>query len=65
MIKGMWKCGECGSLDIRHDAVVQWNPITEEFDILGVLDSRWCETCQENHNDDGDPEFVSVKKNYT
>lgn len=54
MTKETWYCNECGSLDIRHDAVAWFNPETEVYEILGVLDESWCEDCGEQN---GSPVF--------
>ena len=43
--KETWFCGVCGSLDIRHDAVAQWNPRTKDYDTVAVFDDTWCEDC--------------------
>lgn len=43
--KETWFCAQCGSLDIRHDAVVRYNPETQDYELLSVLDNDWCEDC--------------------
>ena len=52
-----WWCETCGSRDIRHDAVVQFDPDSGEFDVLSVLDGVWCEACEEHSAGQGDPAF--------
>lgn len=50
-------CRRCGSRDVRHDAIVQWDPSTEDWNVLDVLDEAWCEDCQQEDNSNGDPYF--------
>lgn len=51
-----WYCAECGSTEIHHDAIAQWNPEKQEFDVIAVLDDHWCYDCQERDiNDPGTP----------
>lgn len=53
-----WFCAECGSLDIRHDAIVQWKPDDETWEVLDVLDGTWCEACMDrNPSDEGAPTY--------
>lgn len=53
-----WHCAACGSRDIRHDAVVQWDAAREDWVVLDVLDDAWCEDCMGvNAMDAGDPRF--------
>lgn len=59
-VKETWFCADCGSLDIRHDAIAVFNPDTEEYEVIAVLDETWCESCMEAHSDfeaKGDPMF--------
>ncbi|HRO59382.1 MAG TPA: hypothetical protein PKZ27_02960 [Rhodocyclaceae bacterium] len=56
--KETWFCANCGGLDIRHDAVVQWDPDAEEWTVLDVLDGMWCDACA------GRPPFDSGKPIY-
>lgn len=42
-----WFCADCGSLDIRHDAIVKWDPQAQDWKVEGVLDNTWCEDCAE------------------
>lgn len=53
-----WFCATCGSRDIRHDAVVQYDPKSGEFDVLSVLDGTWCEACEEQRPGQGEPIFA-------
>lgn len=46
-----WYCADCGSTEIHHDAVVQWNPEEKDFEIIAVLDGPWCADCEENSQD--------------
>lgn len=43
--KATWFCAECGSLDIRHEAEVVWDPEKEDWEVVGVLDGAHCEAC--------------------
>lgn len=43
--KETWFCVRCGSLDIRHDATVQWDPEAHDWVVLDVQDHTWCEDC--------------------
>lgn len=43
-----WHCADCGSTEILHDAVVQWNLEKEDFEIVGVYDEHWCAACDNN-----------------
>lgn len=57
-----WYCLSCGSRDIRHDAIVQWDAKHEVWDVLTVLDDTWCEDCMirsmsKNTDDTGEPHF--------
>lgn len=55
-----WHCAECGSRNIQHDAIVQWNSTTEEFDVVSVLDGTWCEDCMgrdPTRENEGSPVF--------
>ena len=55
-----WYCAHCGSLDIRHDAIAQWNAEREDWDVIAVLDGAWCETCMDadpNKEDEGAPSY--------
>ena len=52
-----WYCAQCGGTDIRHDAIVQWNNQTGDWELLSVLDDDWCEDCEEQRNDPGEPVF--------
>lgn len=56
-MKETWYCAECGSHEVHHDAVVQWNAETEEFDIVAVLDGTWCNKCSEQFGNEGAPTF--------
>lgn len=40
-----WYCQECGSTDVRHDAVAVWNPKTNAYEVVCVFDDTWCEDC--------------------
>ncbi|WP_062353842.1 hypothetical protein [Pseudoxanthomonas mexicana] len=53
-----WFCATCGSRDIRHDAIVQYDPESGEFDVLSVLDGTWCEACEEHRPGQGEPTFA-------
>jgi hypothetical protein len=58
--KETWYCAACGSLDIRHDAVAAFNPHTQEFEVVAVLDDTWCEDClaaDDSGNNTGEPAF--------
>lgn len=46
-----WYCADCGSTDIHHDAVAQWNPEKKDFEIVAVYDDCWCVDCEENNPD--------------
>ncbi len=42
--------------------MVAWNPDSETWEVLGVLDNTWCEDCSsaasaQNREDMGDPVF--------
>lgn len=53
-----WFRAKCGSLNILHDAIVEWNPEKEDFEVVQVLDSTWCEDCMERdpmREDEGTP----------
>lgn len=53
-----WYCLSCGSRDIRHDAIVQWDAEREVWDVLTVLDDSWCEDCMsKNTAGTGEPHF--------
>lgn len=54
-----WFCATCGSRDIRHDAIVQYDPESGEFDVLSVLDGTWCEPCEEHRPGQGEPTFAT------
>lgn len=43
-----WRCSYCGSTEIHHDATAQWNPETEDFEIVAVYDNHWCADCDNN-----------------
>ena len=53
-----WFCATCGSRDIRHDAIVQYDPESGEFEVLSVLDGTWCEACEEHRLGQGEPTFA-------
>lgn len=58
MSKETWFCRKCGSTDIRHDAIVEYNPEKGDYEIVCVLDDTWCESClTQDWNDNGDPAF--------
>lgn len=44
--KPTWICGDCGSEDIEHPAVVRWNQDTEDWDVIAVLDDAVCGRCE-------------------
>lgn len=50
--KPTWFCQNCGGHDVRHDATVQWNPETEDWDVLAVHDNAWCEPCSQTEESD-------------
>ena len=52
------KCNECGSVDIRWDAVVEWVASKQAFQIVEVLDNCWCEPCSAKFNETGDPQWI-------
>lgn len=53
-----WFCTKCGSFDIRHDGIVQWDPQHETWEVIAVLDDAYCAECQERDlNDPGAPTF--------
>lgn len=56
-MKETWFCARCGSRDIRHDGIVQYDPESGEFDVLSVLDGQWCEGCEEHRPGQGNPTF--------
>lgn len=45
MRKETWYCADCGSLDIRHDAIVSWDPEQQDWKVEATLDDTWCENC--------------------
>lgn len=51
--KETWFCTVCLG-EISHDAIAVYNPDKEDYDVLGLLDGTWCETCGE---DKGNPAF--------
>lgn len=56
--KETWYCRACGGTDVRHDAIVIWNPERQAWDVVSVLDDTWCETCDEaGGTNTGDPTF--------
>lgn len=57
MTRQTWFCAQCGSTDIRHDAIVQWDAENESWTVLETLEDSWCENCQENHQHPGEPAF--------
>lgn len=58
MTKEIWFCRKCGGTDIRHDAIVEYNPSKEDFEIVSILDDVWCKDCMNRDwNDHGDPVF--------
>ena len=44
-MKETWFCAECGSRDIRHDGILQWDGEAEDWVVLTSLDDSWCEPC--------------------
>ncbi len=46
-----WYCATCGGNNIRRDAIVEWNPEMEQYEIVSVLDNAWCEDCGELKGD--------------
>lgn len=57
-MKKTWYCAQCGSREIYHHAVAQWNAETEDFDTVDVLDDTWCNRCSEKDlYEKGEPTF--------
>lgn len=61
--KETWFCRDCGSLDIRHDAIARYDPELADYVVEWVLDGTWCEDCMQRAaearelEDIGDPAF--------
>lgn len=50
-----WYCPQCGSTEITHDAKAIYNPDTEDYEVLGLLDGMQCEGCGYEHPKFGVP----------
>ena len=50
-----WYCPECGSEEITHDALAVYNPIIEDYEVVGLLDAMQCENCGNEHPTFGIP----------
>lgn len=44
-MKETWYCADCGSRDIRHDGILQWDSEANDWVVLSSLDDSWCEQC--------------------
>ena len=59
-MKETWYCAKCGSLDIRHDGILQWDTEGQDWKVLDVLNDTWCQACAgraATFDDKGDPTF--------
>jgi len=55
-MKDTWYCAQCGSRDIRHDGILQWDREAEDWTVLSSLDDSWCEPCSGKGQDErGEP----------
>lgn len=50
-MKQTWYCAQCGSRDIRHDGILQWDMDAEDWVVLSSLDDCWCESCANRANE--------------
>lgn len=45
------KCRSCGSSCVTRDGLLGWNHISQEYDIVSVLDNADCNNCGDSGND--------------
>ncbi len=38
-------CPKCKSLQVRRDAVVEWDPEIDEWVVYDLIDELWCDDC--------------------
>lgn len=47
MKKPTWYCTTCGKQSVYHDAHAEYDPVTEDYVVIGVLDGSYCDNCDE------------------
>ena len=40
-------CKQCGESDIIHDATARYDPETDKYEVVDVLDGSYCVSCEE------------------
>lgn len=43
-------CKKCGSTDVRRDADALWSVERQQWELVGLYDAAFCESCQDTTN---------------
>lgn len=41
----IYHCVNCNNTNLEHEAIVEWDYDTQQFEITHIKDQVWCEDC--------------------